>query len=64
LFVVAEVLTLAHRRQVLDFASQQRLPAMYEFGVFAREGGLTGCGKSRLIVVSLPFIAWGTSVSH
>ena len=25
---------------------------------------LAGCGKSRLIVVSLPFIAWGTSVSH
>jgi len=44
LFVVAEVLTLAHRRQVLDFASQQRLPAMYEFGVFAREGGLMAYG--------------------
>jgi len=25
---------------------------------------VAGCGKSRLIVVSLPFIAWGTSVSH
>ena len=25
---------------------------------------LAGCGKSRLIVVSLPFIAWGTSVTH
>ena len=33
LFVVAEVLTLAHRCQVLDFAAQHRLPAMYEFGV-------------------------------
>jgi putative ABC transport system substrate-binding protein len=44
LFVVAEVLTLAHRCQVLDFAAEQRLPAIYEFGVFAREGGLMAYG--------------------
>jgi len=44
LFVVAEVLTLAHRCQVLDFAAQQRLPAMYEFGLFARDGGLMAYG--------------------
>jgi putative ABC transport system substrate-binding protein len=44
LFVVAEVLTLAHRCQVLDFAAEHRLPAMYEFGVFAREGGLMAYG--------------------
>jgi hypothetical protein len=31
-----------------------------------RGGGedLAGCGKSRLIVVSLPFIDWGASVTH
>jgi len=44
LFVVAEVLTLAHRCQVLDFAAQHRLPAMYEFGLFARDGGLMAYG--------------------
>jgi len=44
LFVVAEVLTLNHRCQVLDFAAQHRLPAIYEFGVFAREGGLMAYG--------------------
>jgi putative tryptophan/tyrosine transport system substrate-binding protein len=44
LFVVAEVLTLNHRCQVLDFAAQHQLPAMYEFGVFAREGGLMAYG--------------------
>jgi hypothetical protein len=44
LFVVAEVLTLNHRCQVLDFAAQHRLPAMYEFGVFARDGGLMAYG--------------------
>jgi putative ABC transport system substrate-binding protein len=44
LFVVAEVLTLSHRCQILDFAAKQRLPAMYEFGVFAHEGGLMAYG--------------------
>ncbi len=44
LFVVAEVLTLSHRCQVLDFAAKNRLPAMYEFGVFARDGGLMAYG--------------------
>jgi putative ABC transport system substrate-binding protein len=43
-FVVAEVLTLSHRCQVLDFAARNRLPAMYEFGVFARDGGLMAYG--------------------
>ena len=45
LFVVAEALTLAaHRCRVLDFAAQHRLPAMYEFGVFAHDGGLMAYG--------------------
>ena len=44
LFVVAEVLTLTHRCRILDFAARNRLPAMYEFGVFAREGGLMAYG--------------------
>jgi putative ABC transport system substrate-binding protein len=44
LFVVAEVLTLSHRCQVLDFAAKHRLPAMYEFGVFAHDGGLMAYG--------------------
>jgi putative ABC transport system substrate-binding protein len=44
LFVVAEVLTLTHRCRVLDFAAKNRLPAMYEFGVFARDGGLMAYG--------------------
>jgi putative tryptophan/tyrosine transport system substrate-binding protein len=44
LFVVAEALTLTHRCRVLDFAAQHRLPAMYEFGVFAHDGGLMAYG--------------------
>ena len=44
LFVVAEVLTLTHRCRVLDFAATQRLPAMYEFGVFVQDGGFMAYG--------------------
>jgi putative ABC transport system substrate-binding protein len=44
LFVVAEVLTLTHRCRVLDFAAAQRLPAMYEFGVFVHDGGFMAYG--------------------
>jgi len=44
LFVVAEVLTVTHRCRVLDFAATHRLPAMYEFGIFARDGGFMAYG--------------------
>jgi putative ABC transport system substrate-binding protein len=44
LFVVSEVLTIAHRCQVLDFAAEQRLPTMAEFGMFAQDGGLMAYG--------------------
>ena len=44
LFVVAEVLTLTHRCRVLDFAATDRLPAMYEFGVFVQDGGFMAYG--------------------
>jgi hypothetical protein len=45
------------------------MPGLIDLGFsrFKRMGilaVLAGCGKSRLIVVSLPRIAWGTSVSH
>jgi putative ABC transport system substrate-binding protein len=44
LFVVSEVLTITHRCQVLDFAAEQRLPTMAEFGMFAQDGGLMAYG--------------------
>src|SRR5262245_32713370 len=40
LFVVAEVLTLTHRCQILDFATQHRIPAMYEFRIFTHNKNL------------------------
>src|SRR5262245_57240307 len=39
-----KLLTLTHRCRVLDFAARHRLPAMYEFGVFARDGGFMAYG--------------------
>jgi putative tryptophan/tyrosine transport system substrate-binding protein len=44
LFVIAEVLTITHRCRVLAFAEEHRLPAIYEFGLFARDGGLMAYG--------------------
>ena len=44
LFVIAEVLTITHRCMILKFAEENRLPAIYEFGLFAREGGLMAYG--------------------
>ena len=36
----------AHRRQLVDLAARYRLPAMYEFSDFIREGGLISYGVS------------------
>lgn len=44
LFLVAEVLTIRNRCRVLKFAERNRLPAIYEFGLFARDGGLMAYG--------------------
>ncbi|HKZ05748.1 MAG TPA: ABC transporter substrate-binding protein [Methylomirabilota bacterium] len=46
LFVVADALTILNRKQLLDFASTQRIPAMYEFGFIVRDGGLLSYGPS------------------
>ncbi len=43
-FVIAEVLTIGHRCRILKFANKQKIPAMYEFGLFARDGGLLAYG--------------------
>jgi putative ABC transport system substrate-binding protein len=46
LLLVADAFTRRHRRRVLDFAVEARLPAMYEYGDFVREGGLIAYGPS------------------
>src|SRR5262249_17093063 len=46
LFGGAEGLNLTHRCQVLEFAAPNRVPRMYEFGVFAQDGGLMAYGPT------------------
>jgi len=49
-FVVAEILTVTYRKRVLDFAATSQIPAMYEFGLFAKDGGLMAYGPDLLDV--------------
>jgi putative ABC transport system substrate-binding protein len=44
MFLIADPLTTLNRRQILEFAASSRIPAMYEWGVFVREGGLMSYG--------------------
>jgi putative ABC transport system substrate-binding protein len=46
--VVAEILTVTYRKRLLDFAATHRIPAMYEFGLFAKDGGLMAYGPDLL----------------
>jgi putative ABC transport system substrate-binding protein len=46
--VVAEILTVTYRKRLLDFAATRRIPAMYEFGLFATDGGLMAYGPDLL----------------
>jgi len=46
LFLVADSLTFENRKRVADFAEQQRIPTMYEFGAWIRGGGLLAYGPS------------------
>jgi putative ABC transport system substrate-binding protein len=44
LFLVADVLTSMNRKRVVEFAAEQRIPAMYEFDFIVRDGGLMSYG--------------------
>jgi putative ABC transport system substrate-binding protein len=44
MFLVADVLTVMHRKRIVEFAASQRIPAMYEFDFIVREGGLMSYG--------------------
>ena len=47
LFLVTDALTLLNRKRVIEFAAQHRIPAMYEFNVLVRDGGLMAYGASQ-----------------
>lgn len=46
MFVVADALTNVNRKQLIEFAATQRIPALYEPGFLVREGGLMSYGPS------------------
>ena len=46
MFLVADPLTIVNRKRVIEFAATYRIPAMYEFSFFVRDGGLMSYGPS------------------
>ena len=46
MFLVADALTTMNRKRVIEFAATQRIPAMYEFDTYVRDGGLMSYGPS------------------
>lgn len=46
LLVFPDSVSLAHRTQILDFATSRRLPAMYPFSEMVEEGGLSCYGPN------------------
>ena len=46
LFLVTDALTVLNRKRIIEFASAQRIPAMYEFGFLVHDGGLMSYGPN------------------
>ena len=44
IFLVSDVFTRSNRKQVIEFAAAQRIPAMYESEFYVRDGGLMSYG--------------------
>jgi hypothetical protein len=44
ILMVADSLTTLNRKRVFDFAAQRRLPAIYEYDVLVRDGGMMSYG--------------------
>jgi ABC-type uncharacterized transport system substrate-binding protein len=46
LFLVSDALTNTNRKRILDFASTHHIPAMYEYSLYVRDGGLMSYGPA------------------
>ena len=46
-FLVADSLTVLNRRQLVDYAATHRIPAMYEYSIIVRDGGLMSYGSTQ-----------------
>ena len=47
MFLVADALTNMNRKQLIEFATTHRIPAMYEYSFLVRDGGLMSYGPSQ-----------------
>jgi putative ABC transport system substrate-binding protein len=50
LLTLVDPFTLQNRKRIVDFAAQQRLPAIYETGEFVETGGLISYGPNQPII--------------
>ena len=50
LLTLVDPFTIQHRKRIVDFAAQRRLPAIYETGEFVETGGLISYGPNPLII--------------
>lgn len=46
LFLVSDVFTRSNRKRIIQFAAERKIPAMYEYGFYVRDGGLMSYGPS------------------
>ncbi len=46
MFLVADAITILHRKRFIEFAAAQHIPAMYETDVHVRDGGLMSYGPN------------------
>jgi putative tryptophan/tyrosine transport system substrate-binding protein len=46
ILMVSDTLTMLNRKRVMEFAVNNRLPAIYEFGFLVRDGGLMSYGPN------------------
>jgi putative ABC transport system substrate-binding protein len=47
ILMVSDALTLLNRKRVIDFASQHKVPAIYEFDGLVHDGGLISYGADQ-----------------
>lgn len=50
LLTLVDPFTAQHRKRIVDFAAQQRLPAIYETGEFVETGGLISYGPNLTVI--------------
>jgi putative ABC transport system substrate-binding protein len=50
LLPLVDPFTIQHRKRIVDFAAQRRLPAIYEAGEFVETGGLISYGPNLPVI--------------